>query len=140
MKPREVTLNSSMIGSAGGGDYVFAAYQSIEDIRRLSGKTVTVSFWAKANAGAPKLGLSLMQYFGTGGSPSAAINGNGAQSFTLSTTWTRYTSTPIISPSVAGKTMGSNGDHLTQIIFAGSSGATNNTVFGSPGVQSYVLQ
>ncbi len=46
-------------GTAGAGDYIIADQHDIEGVQRLSGKTVTVSFSAKATAGTPKVGLSL---------------------------------------------------------------------------------
>lgn len=126
-------------GTAGAGDFVQPAMQRIEAVHRLAGKTVTVSFWAKANTGTPKLGLALAQIFGTGGSPSAAVTAIGSASVTLSTTWTRF-SASIAVPSVAGKTLGSTaGTDYTQLEFWQSSGATNNARAGTIGVQSYTL-
>lgn len=123
----------SVTGNAAAGAYS-GFRQPIEDIRRLSGKTVTVSFWAGANSGTPKVGVSLDQYFGTGGSPSAAVIPNG-QSVTIGTTWARYSLTFAI-PSAAGKTLGTNADHCTNLWFWFSSGATNNARAGGIGVQT----
>lgn len=127
-------LANTFTGNAAAGAY-HEIVQRIEDVRRLAGKTVTLSFWAAAS-GALKLGINMTQYFGTGGSPSTAVNvlatGN---SVTLSGTWTRYTST-IALPGISGKTLGSNSDHSTQIRIAYSSGATANAFFGNIGVQS----
>lgn len=111
------------------------AEHSIEGIRRLSNKTVTLSFWAIRTAGtATRLGIYLYQYFGSGGSPSAQINVP-AQTVTLATTWTRYTLTFSL-PSVAGKTLGTNGDACTTVAIGFSSGSTNNALYGGIGVQS----
>lgn len=109
-------------------------YQLIEKVKRLSNKTVTVSFYAVASSGTPKLGVSLDQNFGSGGSPSSPVNGTG-QSVTLSTTWTRYSLTFTI-PSVTGLTLGSNGDDSTALNFWYSAGSNFNTRSGSVGVQS----
>lgn len=76
----------------------------IEDVRRLAGKTVTVSFWARAAAGTPSIGVNLNQFFGTGGAPSAAV-GTSGQAVTLSTTWTKY-SRQFTLGSMSGKTLG----------------------------------
>jgi hypothetical protein len=111
--------------------------QPIEDIRRLAGKTVTVSFWAVAASGAPKLGLNFWLFYGTGGSPSAAqfAQATGA-AVTISTTWARY-SAILTLPSAAGKTFGTNvGTDNSQLYIAYSSGAANNAGFGNIGVQS----
>ena len=125
-----------MTGTVGAGDFLLPAVQALEDVLRLAGKTITVSFWARATTGTPRLGISLEQGFGSGGS--TGVSGIGAQFMTLSTTWTRYVSTPIALPSSAGKTLGTG--NATYLNLSGSSGATNNTRFGSPGVQSYTLQ
>lgn len=128
-------LVSAVTGGSGAGDYDLLG-QSIEGVRRLAGKTVTVSFWALATVGTPKVCLELTQQFGTGGSPSATTTGIGMTAFTLSTTWTRYTATIAI-PSVSGKTLGTNGDDLTGVNLWMSAGATSNTArAGSIGVQA----
>jgi hypothetical protein len=108
-------------------------YQRIEGTRRLSGKTVTFSFWAQASV-ALNLGVGLSQNFGTGGSPSPNVILNG-QSVAATTTWQRY-SVSFAVPSSAGKTFGTNGDDWTQLTVYFSSGATNAVITGNPGVQS----
>lgn len=136
----EFTLQSVVGGTAGAGDFAIADIQRIEAVQRLSGKTVLVSFWAKANTGTPKVGVEMSQSFGTGGSPSSAVTGIGSQAITLSTTWTRYTTTAIAVPSASGKTFGTtvNTDY-TQLSFWQSSGSTNNSRAGGIGVQSYTF-
>jgi hypothetical protein len=122
---------------SGAGSYNFIA-QRIENVRRLAGKTVTVSFYAKAASGTPKVGVSIDQNFGTGGSPSAAVNGTGV-SVTLSTSWALY-SLQIPVASISGKTLGTNSDSYTQLNLWGSSGSTNNTRAGSIGAQTNTIQ
>lgn len=130
-----LSLQNTFTGNAAAGAYNFL-FQRIENLRRLSAKTVLLSFWAKAAAGTPKLGINIAQNFGTGGSPSAQVvalaTGNAV---TLSTTWTRYTTT-IALPSAAGKTFGANPDDNTQLEFWYSSGATLAARSGNIGVQS----
>jgi hypothetical protein len=126
-------LQNIFTGNAGATAYN-AYIQPIEDVTRLSNKTVTVSFYAQAQSGAPKLGVSVDQYFGTGGSPSATVNGTG-QAVALTNAFARYSLTFTL-PSIAGKTLGTNNDHFTQLFFWFSSGATNNARAGSIGVQS----
>jgi hypothetical protein len=109
--------------------------QRIEKVRRLGGKSVTVSFWARVTSGAAtKVGVSYAQVFGTGGSPSTAVLGAGT-AVTISSSWARYSVTMAM-PSVVGKTLGTAGDDSTQIEFWYTSGATNATRAGSIGVQS----
>src|SRR5262249_44250428 len=112
-------------------------YQPIEGVRRLAGKTVTVSFWATAATSGLKLGVNIYQGFGSGGSPSTgAWVGNG-QSVTVPqlTTWQRFSMTFVL-PSAAGKTLGTNNNDATWLTFWYSSGATNNVTAGNIGVQS----
>ena len=85
------------------GDYAILS-QSIEDVRTYAGQTMTVSFWAKAASGTPKIALVFEQNFGTGGSPSSAVVSS-AGTVTLSTSWARYSLT-FAMPSLSGKTVG----------------------------------
>jgi hypothetical protein len=126
-------LSNAFVGNAGAGAYDYIA-QSLEDVRRLAGKTVTVSFYASCNAGALKLGVSLDQFFGSGGSPSAPVTGNG-QAVTLAVAFARYSLTFAI-PSWAGKTVGTNSDSRTSLNFWFSSGTTQATRTGNIGVQT----
>ena len=126
-------LTNVFTGNAAVGAYNFF-YQPIEGVRRLSNKTVTVSLWATAASGAPKLGVTLTQSFGTGGSPSAQVPLAG-QSVTLSNTWTRYSVTFTL-PSLAGKTLGTNGNDATQLEIWYSSGTNFTSRSGGVGVQS----
>lgn len=127
-------LQNGFTGNAAAGAYHYIG-QPLEDVRRLAGKTVTLSFWANATA-ALKLGINLMQAFGTGGSPSAPLwaLATGA-SVTLATTFARYSATFAI-PSIAGKTVGTNGNDGSTLAIFFSSGATNNALAGNVGVQS----
>ena len=97
----------------------FKIGQGIEDVRILAGKTVTVSFWAKAVANTT-IALEIWQSFGTGGS--TVVTGIG-QAQAITTTWTQYSKTFTI-PSVNGKTLGPSNTSFTQLEFwldAGSS-------------------
>jgi hypothetical protein len=128
-----LALGYVFTGGTGAAD-LDGIQQRIENVRRLAGKQVTVSFWAVAAAGSPKVGISIDQNFGTGGSPSTGVNGTGTL-VTLSTTWARYTATVTL-PSIIGKTLGTNGDSFTNVNLWLSSGSTNNVRSGSVGVQS----
>lgn len=131
-----ITLVYQTTGNAAAGAFSHLA-QRIEDVRRLAGKTVTVSFWAKLNSGGPKLGVSLDQAFGGGGSPSPDVLGTG-QSVTLTTSFARYSLTFTI-PTIIGKTLGTSAVNWTQLNFWFSSGVNNNTRSGSIGVQTALI-
>jgi hypothetical protein len=126
-------MQITFTGNAGAASYS-TIQQRIERVRRLAGQSVTTSFWAKAALGAPKLGIQGLQYFGTGGSPSADVALTGT-AVTLSTAWTRYSATAAL-PSVAGKILGTDGNDSTRLTIFLSSGATNSATAGSIAVQS----
>ncbi|HEY2416399.1 MAG TPA: hypothetical protein VGH84_00650 [Steroidobacteraceae bacterium] len=126
-------LSVTASGTAGAGAYSLLM-QPIEGVRRLAGKTVTVSFWAVASAAGRRLGVSCNQVFGTGGSPSAGTSGTG-QSVALTTSLARYSVTLTI-PSSAGKVLGTNGDDSTQLFIWYSASSTFNVNSGTVGVQT----
>lgn len=96
-------VTSSVVGAA---NYAMLS-QAMEGVQTFAGQTVTVSFWAKADA-ARSVAMEFAQIFGTGGSPSASIPSIGLIKFNLTTAWQRFSTTVNI-PAVTG-TLGSNGD------------------------------
>jgi hypothetical protein len=119
---------------AAAGNYIYFS-QRIEDVRLLAGQTVTVSFWAKVAAGTPSIGISVDQYFGTGGSPSATATGTG-QAQALTTTWTKYSKTFTV-PSINGKTIGTAANtSFSALVFWLDAGSSLNTRSGSIGQSS----
>lgn len=112
--------------------------QSVEDVRTFANSTVTVSFWAKASSGTPKVTVELIQHFGTGGSPSADVN-NYAGQVILSTSWTRYSVTFAV-PSISGKTIGTTANTSAfQVDLWTSAGSTYNSRSGSLGIQNTTI-
>jgi len=87
--------------TAYSGGTVGTFFQRIEDVRTFAGQTVTVSFWAKADA-ARTVTVGGNQNYGSGGS---GANGVGSFSTSLTTSWQRFTGQLTI-PSIAGKTIG----------------------------------
>ena len=126
---RGITATQSAAGD-------FALFEEkIEDVRTLAGSTATVSFWAKANSGTPKIGVELSQNFGSGGSPSATVN-TALGAVTISTSWARY-SVSVAVPSLSGKTIGTTAN--TSFVEANlwvSAGATLATRASSIGIQN----
>jgi hypothetical protein len=108
--------------------------QDIESVRTFAGETVTVSFFAKAASGTPKISVELGQEFGTGGSPSSAVNTN-AGSVTIGTSWQRYSVTVAI-PSISGKTLGTGKNDFLRLALWLSAGSNFNARTGSLGIQS----
>lgn len=132
--PRYFIRNA--VTSVAGANNCCTLAQFIEDIFRLSGQTVTISFWAKADA-ARKIGVSLDQNPGNGGSPSAQVQGAG-QAVQLSTTWQRFTLVFAV-PSIAGLSLGTNSNDSTSLNFWLDAGGTYNARSGSIGQQSGVF-
>lgn len=126
-------LTAQFVGTSGAAAYTNVSHW-IENVYRLSGKTVTVSFWASSSV-AINVGVSIDQWFGgTGNSP--YLYGTG-QSVSVVPTWRRYAVTFTL-PSVAGKTIDpvQNG---TGVYFWLSSGTANAAHAGNIGVQATTI-
>lgn len=97
-----LNVTSAASGQTTGSNYL---EQRIEDVTTLSGKQVTVSFWARGSGTLP--GVFLAQTFGTGGSAqvTTTLASNVVLSGGTTGAWTKYTYTTTL-PSVSGKTVG----------------------------------
>ncbi len=107
--------------------------QAIEDVRTFAGQTVTVSFWAKADTGTPKVFGYFGQNFGSGGSSFVDIYGSAV---TISTSWARYSITVAI-PSISGKTIGTGS--LLSVILWTSAGSGVATIGSAIGIQNATI-
>ncbi len=86
--------------------------QRIERVEHFNGEQATLSFWARTEGLEGPTGtiaVSLLQFFGSGGSLPVTIPAD--VDITLTTTWTYYTLTFDVL-SIAGKTVASNNDSL----------------------------
>jgi hypothetical protein len=130
-------LNCNFTGAAGASNWV-SVIQFIENVHRLAGKTVTVSFYANAATASMRIGVSVDQNFGSGGSP--IVNGIG-QAVTLSSTAGAFTrqSVTLVLPSAAGTTLGTPGTDFTQLNLWLSAGSASATRAGNIGVQSGIV-
>jgi len=124
-------LEVSISGIGAENAYV-ASFHRIEDVRTLAGKTVTVSFYAKADGNKP-IGVGLNQIFGTGGSASISLT---PVTVSLTSGWERYSTTFTV-PSVETATIGS--DSYTRLDITFASKGTFNAATGAPD-QSGVFQ
>jgi hypothetical protein len=121
-------------GQSGTSAIAYIA-QLIEDVRTFANSTITVSFYARASSGTPKIALEILQNFGTGGSPSSFVSTYAGQA-TINTSWTRYSITTTI-PNINGKTIGSTANTSSlQIQLWTSAGTDFNSRTGSLGIQS----
>jgi len=118
---------------AGAGNYV-ASFQKIEGVDTLSGQTVTLSFWAKADSN-KSIATEFVHNFGTGGSPSTAITGIQIVTHSLTTSWQKFTVTGSI-PSISGKTIGTDGIDYLGVVFWFDAGSDWNSRTNSLGQQS----
>lgn len=105
--PKARNFLRTAVSSVAGAGNLALLRTKIEDVRTLAGKKATISFWAKADA-AKTIAVDFDQQYGTGGTPSP-YNVFGLKKFTLGTVWTKFTYTTDV-PSVAGKTLGTNGN------------------------------
>jgi hypothetical protein len=76
-------------------------------------KQITLSFYAKSNISGKRLGMSLAQNYGTGGSPSTEETLTG-QIITLTSTYQRFIYT-FTTNTLTGKTFGSNNDDSLKV-------------------------
>lgn len=120
-------------GQSGSSAYAIIS-QAIEGVETLAGETVTVSFWAKAASGTPKVALEMYRSYGAGGSPSADEQLYAGQ-VTLSTSMQRYSITYTL-PSISGKTLGTTHTGYVKPQFWLSAGTDFNARTGSLGIQS----
>lgn len=103
--------------TGGTGPYLS---QAVEDARTLAGKRVCISFSAAVISGTTTLTPRLVQYFGTGGSPSAQVVTTGTP---ITLTGGRVFQFMTL-PSIVGKTFGSNGDSFLRLDLVAANGAT----------------
>jgi len=87
----------------------YEVHQRIEDVRTLAGQTATLSFYARRPSGSTTINARIVQYFGTGGSPSSTVV-TSLGTVALTTDWQKFTFTVDV-PSVSGKTLGTNNNH-----------------------------
>ena len=126
-------MRSVVSGQTTSGQYAAIA-QKIEDVRTFAGQTITVSFWAKASTGTPKVSVEMQQVFGSGGS--GAVFTSALAASTLSTSWARYTAT-ISVPNISGKTIGT-GSFLVMFIWV-SAGSSFDARSNAIGLQNATL-
>jgi hypothetical protein len=129
----EYFCRTAVTSSAGAGNYAILQ-QRIEDVRTFAGQTVALSFWAKADA-ARNIAVEFAQTFGSGGSPSSQVDAIGVTTASLTTVWQKFTVTAEI-PSIAGKTLGTNGNDHLGLFFWFDAGSDFNARTNSLGQQS----
>jgi hypothetical protein len=124
--------------SLGNGSYGWLEQRIEHGNRFLCGlnKTVTLSFWASSNIANKKLGIALVQNYGSGGSPTTAEE-LGGEVISLTSTLTKYTKT-FTTNTLTGKTFGTANDDFLRVMFGYQWGSTFNTRFGAGSAETYV--
>ncbi|HLX55269.1 MAG TPA: hypothetical protein VKR58_15100, partial [Aquella sp.] len=100
-------LNYECTNVGAGAETFKNIYQSYPSSQLFSNTEISFSIWAMSSNNDPLI-ISIEQFFGTGGSPSATVTTQ-ILTTTLTSIWTQYTG-QITVPSVAGKVVGNNGD------------------------------
>jgi hypothetical protein len=99
-------------------------------------KKVTTSFYARSSIANKKLGVYLIQSYGTGGTPTSAENITGTN-WTLTSSWTKYTAT-FTTNTLASKTFGTVNDDYLLTRFYLQWGSSNASKVGAAGAETYV--
>ncbi len=109
------------VTAAASGQTTNRIEQPIEGVRTLAGQEVVVSGYIKTDSNR-SVDLILQQDFGTGGSPSSAVETN-LGTINATTSWQKFEFTATL-PSISGKTLGSNNDDALILIFDLPTGVT----------------
>ena len=123
-------FHRSVVTSSAGVGNLALTQQRIEDVRTFAGKTVTLSFWAKADS-SKNIAVEFSQVFGAGGS--AGVYGIGVQTCNLTSAWQKFTVTASL-PSVSGKTIAASSS--LDLDFWMDAGSDYNSRTNSLGQQS----
>ena len=128
-------FSRTVVNSVIGASNMVTKVQAIENVTKLAGKTVTISFWAKADSN-KNIAIEIEQYCGSGGASSGHIF-TPLSTVSLTTSWQKKTVTFTI-PSIIGKTLGTDGVHTsyTMIRFWFDAGSNFNSRIASLGQQS----
>ena len=123
----------TVVSSVAGASNSVSLRHRVENVSHLSGKTVTLTFYAKADS-AKDIAILIGQNFGTGGSPSSYVNVD-VNTITLSTAFQKFTYTIDI-PSVSGKTLGTDDNDYLEVVFWFDAGSSVDAFTNSLGQQS----
>ena len=124
----------NVVSSVAGAGNAVGIQQRIEWVNTLHNKTCTLSFYAKADT-TKNIAIDFVQYFGSGGTPSAIIEGISATKIQITSSWAKYTITANI-PSIFGKSAGTDGNDSFWVRFWFDAGIDFNTRTNSLGQQS----
>ena len=118
--------------SAGAGNYARLG-QAIESVRTFAGKSVVLTFYAKADA-SKNIAVEIEQGFGGGGG-SLSVQAIAVTICALTTSWQKFY-VSISVPSILGKTIGSAGNDSLNLNIWFDAGSSFNSRTNSLGQQS----
>lgn len=124
----------TVVNSVAGAANYSALFQRIEGVRTFAGQQVTLSFWAKVDA-TKNIAVSFQQAFGTGGSPSSAVDNIGVTKISIGTSWQKVIVTATM-PSISGKTLGTDNNDTLDLVIWFDAGSDYNSRTDSLGRQS----
>ncbi len=124
----------NVVSSVAGAGNAVGIQQRIEWANTLHNKTCTLSFYAKADT-TKNIAIDFVQHFGSGGTPSATIEGIAATKIQITSSWAKYTITANI-PSIVGKSAGTDGNDSFWVRFWFDAGSDHNTRSNNLGQQS----
>ena len=127
-------LRQTVSGQTLASQYA-STVQNIEGVRSFAAQTITVLGWVKVASGTANMAVEATQYFGSGGSPSAEVTGISPTTVALTTSWAPFAVVMAI-PSVAGKTLGTDGKDCLRARFWTSAGSSLNARTNSLGLQN----
>ncbi len=125
----------TVVSSVAGAGNAVGIQQRIEWVKTLHNKTCTLSFYAKADT-TKNIAIDFVQYFGSGGTPSAIIEGIAATKIQITSSWAKYTITANIPSIGGGKTAGSDSNDSFWVRFWFDAGSDYNTRSNNLGQQS----
>lgn len=131
-------LRHAVTGSDAASEIASHQVRLPGSVRDYAGKQVTLPVMLACDAASKKIAVEIVQYFGTGGSPSATVRTYAGQ-ITCPTVFAA-TGTPqsitVTIPSISGKTIGTAEDSYLAINFILSAGSDFNSRTGSLGHQN----
>jgi len=133
-----ITVDGAGSGFGTNDVYNFARQRIENGVRYLcgAGKKITISFWARSSIPNKKIGIKLVQLYGTGGSPSSTEIIPGT-TWVLTSTWTKYTYT-FTTNTLTGKTFGTNSDDFLELSFACMWGTARAIEVGDTVAETFV--
>jgi hypothetical protein len=132
-------INPDGAGSGfGNGAYYRMSHYILSGTRNLCGlnQTVTIQFKLRSSIANKKIGVRIIQNYGTGGSPSADEVLTGT-TFSLTSNLTLYTHT-FVTNSLVGKTFGTGNDDYLKVEIYEMWGSNYNTSLGAGSAETFV--